>query len=122
MIPTIHWTYYKPKMTKGSIRCYICRGKPNILATTLLRISWNTSTILRLSRCLRHIKYYLINRINCIVSDCDILGKQGIFVRNDSILNMSPLSKLVLITALTSYVNLLNASVRKLEQTIYFPK
>ena len=20
MIPTIHWTYYKPKMTKGSIR------------------------------------------------------------------------------------------------------
>jgi len=49
---------------KGPIRCYICRGKPNILTTTLSRISWYTSTILRLPRRLHHMKCYLINRIN----------------------------------------------------------
>jgi hypothetical protein len=60
MIPTIYWTYYKPKMTRGPIWW----GKPNILPTTPPRISWDTSTILRLSSCLHHMKYYFINRVN----------------------------------------------------------
>ena len=64
MIPFIHWAYHKPKMIKSTIRCYICRGKPNILPTTLRRTSRNTSTILRLSRCLHYMKHHLINRIN----------------------------------------------------------
>ena len=37
MIPTIHRTYYKPKMIKGSIRCYVRRSKFNILPSTLPR-------------------------------------------------------------------------------------
>jgi len=67
MIPTIQRIYHKPKMFKGSIRCYICRSKFNILLTTRPRISWNTTTTLRLPRRLHHMKYYFINRINnCI--------------------------------------------------------
>jgi len=64
MIPIIHRAYYKPKVTKGTIRCYICRSKPNILPTTLPRISRYTSTILRLPRRLHLMKCHLINRIN----------------------------------------------------------
>jgi hypothetical protein len=30
MIPTIYWTYNKPKIIKGSICCYFCGGKLNI--------------------------------------------------------------------------------------------
>jgi len=67
MIPTIHRGYYKPKVTIGPIRCYIRSGKPNSLPTTLPRISWNTSTILRLPRRLHHMKCHLINRINNLV-------------------------------------------------------
>jgi hypothetical protein len=52
---------------KDLFHCYICRGKPNILPTTLPRISRNTSTILRLPRCIYHMKYYLINRINYFI-------------------------------------------------------
>ena len=67
MIPIIHRTYHKPKMIKGSVRCYICGSKFNILPATLPRISWNTTTILRLPRGLHHMKYYLINRINNLI-------------------------------------------------------
>jgi hypothetical protein len=67
MIPTIHWAYYKPKVTKGSIRCYICRGKFEILPSTLPRTIWYTPTILRLPKCLYHMKHYLINRINSFI-------------------------------------------------------
>jgi len=49
MIPPIHWTYYKPKVIKGSIRRYVCGGKPDLLPTTLFRISRYATTILRLS-------------------------------------------------------------------------
>ena len=52
MIPFIYWAYYKPKMVKGWMCCYICRSKPNILPTTLSRTSRYTTTILRLPRCL----------------------------------------------------------------------
>jgi hypothetical protein len=52
MILTIHWTYYKPQMIKGSIRRYIRRSKSNILPSALPRTRWNTTTILRLPRCL----------------------------------------------------------------------
>ena len=43
MIPTIHWTYYKPKMMEGSICCNIHRSKCNILPThslVLAGIPW----------------------------------------------------------------------------------
>jgi len=45
---------------EGPIRCYIRTDKRNVLPTTLPRISWNTSTILKLPRCLHHMKYYLL--------------------------------------------------------------
>ena len=64
MIPSIHWTYNKSKMIKGSVCCYICGGKLNIRPTTFPRPSRNTAAILRLSRRLHYMKYYLINRIN----------------------------------------------------------
>jgi hypothetical protein len=64
MIHSIHWTYNKSKMIKGTICCYICGGKLNILPTTFSRPSRNTAAILRLSRRLHYMKYYLINRIN----------------------------------------------------------
>ena len=67
MIPIIHWTYYKSKVIKGPVCCYIRRGKPDILPTTLLRISRNTSKILRLPRCLHHMKHHIINRINNLI-------------------------------------------------------
>ena len=54
-------------MIKDSIRCYICRSKFNILPKALPRISWDTTTILRLTRRLHHMKYYFINRINNFV-------------------------------------------------------
>jgi len=41
MIPVIHRTYHKPRVTKGSTCCYVCRGKSNLLPTTLLRTNWN---------------------------------------------------------------------------------
>ena len=83
MFPIIYWAHYKRKIIKGSIRCYICRGKPNILPTTLPRTSRNASTILRLSKCLHHMKHYLINRIdNFIRNSIDIpiyyMGKNHI--------------------------------------------
>ena len=34
MIPIIHRIYYKPKIIKGSIRCYVRRNKFNILPST----------------------------------------------------------------------------------------
>ena len=67
MIPTIYWTNHKPKMIKGSIRRYICRSKSNVLPTTLSRTSRNTSTILRLSGCLHHMKHHLINRVDNLI-------------------------------------------------------
>ena len=60
MIPTIHWTYYKPKMMEGH------RSKYNILPTTFPRISWNSMTIHRLPRYLHYMKHHLINRINIL--------------------------------------------------------
>jgi len=39
-------------MIKGSICNYILRSKFNIFSSTFFRISRNTSTIFRLSRCL----------------------------------------------------------------------
>ena len=64
VIPTIHWTYYKPKMMEGSICCNIHRSKYNILPTTFPRISWNSVMIHRLPRYLHYMKLHLINRIN----------------------------------------------------------
>jgi len=34
VIPIIHRIYYKPKIIKGSIRCYVRRNKFNILPST----------------------------------------------------------------------------------------
>jgi hypothetical protein len=51
-------------MIKGSVRCYIRGSKSNILPSTLPMTSWNTTTIFRLPRRLRHMKYHFINRIN----------------------------------------------------------
>ena len=67
MIPIIYRANYKSKMIKGPVRCYICRSKSNVLPTTLPWPSRNTSPILRLSRCLHHVKHYLINRVNNLV-------------------------------------------------------
>jgi hypothetical protein len=64
MISTIHWAYNKPKMIKGSIRCYLCRGKSNVLPAPFPRTSRYTTAIFRLFRCMHYMKYYLINRIN----------------------------------------------------------
>ena len=66
MIPTIHWTY-KPKMIRGSNFRNIYRSKYNILSTTFPRISWNTMTIHRLTRCLHYMKHHLISRINNLI-------------------------------------------------------
>ena len=49
-------------MIKGSIRCSSCRSKFNILPTTLPRISRDTTTILRLPRCLHHIIIIILQR------------------------------------------------------------
>jgi hypothetical protein len=68
---TIHWTYHKPKMIKGSVRCYIRRSKCNILPSTLPRITWNTTTVFRLPRCLHYMKCYFINRINNFILKCN---------------------------------------------------
>ena len=43
---------------------------------------------------------------------CDSLDKQDIFVYNDIVFNMSPLSNLVLLTAITSLVGLLMHRLR----------
>jgi hypothetical protein len=67
MIPTIHWAHNKPKVIKGPICRYIRRCKPDILPSTLSRISWYTTTILRLPRCIHYVKYYLINRVNNLI-------------------------------------------------------
>jgi hypothetical protein len=71
MIPLIYWAYYKPKMIKGSICCYIYRSKLNILPTTLSRTSRYATTIFRLPRCLYHMKYHLINRTNNFICKCN---------------------------------------------------
>jgi len=39
MIPTIHWAYNKPKMIKSPVRCYIYRGKSNILPQHFLGLA-----------------------------------------------------------------------------------
>jgi len=67
MISNIHRTHNKPKLIKGPVCRYICRSKFNILSSTLLRISRNTTTIFWLSRCLNHMKHYLINRLNNLI-------------------------------------------------------
>ena len=64
MIPIIHRTHYKPKVIKGPICYYVRRSKINFLPTTLPRICGNTTTILRQSRPLHHMKYHFVNRIN----------------------------------------------------------
>jgi len=71
MIPTIHWTYNKPKMFKDSICCYICGGKLNILSTTFSRPSRNAAARVRLSRRLQHMKYHLISMINNFIRKCN---------------------------------------------------
>ena len=69
MIPTIYWTYYKPKVINGPICHNIYRRKYNAFSTTLSRISWYTTMILRLSRWwhYRYMKYNFINRINNLI-------------------------------------------------------
>lgn len=67
VIPTIHRANYKPKVIKSPIRCNIHRSKHNIFPTTLPRPSRNTTTILRLSWCLHHMKYHFINRVNNLI-------------------------------------------------------
>ena len=76
MIPTIHRTRYKPKMTKGPIRRNIRSNKHNILPTTFPWISRNTTTILGLSRRLHYMKHHLINRVNnlVVIIECNSIG------------------------------------------------
>jgi len=71
MIPTIYRNYYKPKMIKSTIRCHVCRSKPNILPSTLPWIGRNAATIFRLPRCLYYMKHHLINRINNFIRKCN---------------------------------------------------
>jgi len=71
MIPFIYWTYYKPKMIKSPISRYVCRSKPNLLPTTLPRVSGYATTILGLSRRLYHMKHHLINRVNNLLCQCN---------------------------------------------------
>jgi hypothetical protein len=71
MVPTIHWNCNKPKMIKGSICCYICGGKLNIFPTKFSRPSRNAEAMVRLSRLLQHMKYYLISMINNFIRKCN---------------------------------------------------
>jgi len=65
----IHWTYNKPKMTKGSIRCYICTSKFNIFPATFPRTSRNNTAIFRKSR-----RYTTWNIILSIRSTSSFVG------------------------------------------------
>ena len=69
MIPTIYWSYYKLKVINSPIRHNMYRSKYNGFSTTLSRISWYTTMILRLSRWLhyRYMKYHFVNRINNLI-------------------------------------------------------
>lgn len=63
LIPIIYRIILKPVFIKNSIFCNIYWSKFNFFPTTFFRISWNTSTILRLPWFLYFMKYYFISRI-----------------------------------------------------------
>jgi hypothetical protein len=64
MIPIIHTINPKSQMIKSTIRSNIRWSKYNLLPPTLLRISRNAPTILRLPGCLHNMKYCIINRVH----------------------------------------------------------
>ena len=68
-IPTICWSYYKPKVINSPIRHNIYRSKYNAFITALSRIRWYTMMVLRLSRWLHYrcMKYHCVNRINNLI-------------------------------------------------------
>lgn len=63
LIPTTHWVYPTPNMSKSPLRSNIYRSKPNILPPALPRPSGNTPTILGLSRRLHTMKHHFLHRL-----------------------------------------------------------
>lgn len=60
LIPFIFRLYIKPNLRQSPLHRYIRRCKPNLFSTTLPRLIWNTPTLLRLPRCLYHMKHPVI--------------------------------------------------------------
>lgn len=68
LIPFIYRINNKPQMIKNTIYSNIHRSKLNILPSTLLRISWNTTSIFWLSRRLYLMKYFIIIGFNYFIN------------------------------------------------------
>lgn len=63
LISPIHRVHSRPNVSQNPLYNYICWGKPDVLPSTLLRPIRDTTTILRLPRCIHSMKYNLFNRV-----------------------------------------------------------
>jgi len=71
LIPPIYRLHASQHMNKNPLWSNVRRCKPHILPTTLPRISWYASAILRLSRRLHPMKYSFLYWIPCLTCCCD---------------------------------------------------
>jgi hypothetical protein len=56
--------FWKSKMIKNTICCYVSGNKHNILSTTFSWSSRNATMIFRLSRCIQCMTYYLVDWVS----------------------------------------------------------
>ena len=68
LIPSLYRLYPTLNLNKNPLWSNVCRCKPNLLPPALPRTSRHASPILRLSRCLHPMKYYLLNWIPNLTS------------------------------------------------------
>jgi len=67
LIPSFHWINSTSTNSKSSIFCNVRRSKFNLFPSTFPRSCWDTTTLLRLPRCLYKMKCAFINRISNII-------------------------------------------------------
>lgn len=63
LIPTILRVHSQWYMSQNPLCNYICRCKYNFLSTTLPRIIWHATTLLRLPGCIHNMKHHFIYRL-----------------------------------------------------------
>lgn len=70
LIPTIYRIYSKLHMSKNPLRHYVCRSKHNIFPPTFSRFIRNTTTLLRLPRCLYNVKHSILYGVIHFTNSC----------------------------------------------------
>lgn len=122
LIPIIFRLHPRWHMSKSPLRHHIRRSKHNILPSTFPRPFRNTTTLLRLPRCLHHMKHCLFYRIIYFTNSCshhDLYNLRGLCFKTRSNISIICLNKFRMTSWLPSTIshiwgtNLCKSKIRK---------